>query len=133
MHLTGPLFHVAALFIRHHNKNSTLSMLACALLWIWGLSSVSVTQLGCPRPPVALTGLGLMQRDSLSHAAMDAPLAYRLSLYLSTDLWMQSDKRLRRRCPFLPMIPDVRVQEHHSSFGQFIPCVGITLLCDLLC
>lgn len=105
---------------------------ACTLLSIWGLSSVSVTQYRRPRPLVALTGSGLTQKDRLSHAAGDAPLACRLSLYLSGVLWMQADKRLQRRCPFLPLTPDVRVQEHYSCSGQFILCVGITLHCDLL-
>lgn len=96
---------------------------------ICGLSSVSVTQYRRPRPLVVLTGSGLTQKDRLSHAAGDAPLACRLSLYLNAVLWMQPDKGLQRRCkcPFLTMTPDVGVQEHYSYPGRFILCIGITL------
>lgn len=96
---------------------------------ICGLSSVSVTQYRRPRPLVALTGSSLTQKDRLSHAAGDAPLACRLSLYLNAVLWMQPDKGLQRlcKCPFLTMTPDVGVQEHYSYPGRFILCIGITL------
>lgn len=96
---------------------------------ICGLSSVSVTQYRRPRPLVVLTGSKLTQKDRLSHAAGDAPLACRLSLYLNAVLWIQPDKGLQRRCkcPFLTMTPDVGVQEHYSYPGRFIPCIGITL------
>lgn len=94
-----------------------------------GLSSVWVTQYHRPRPLVVLTGSGLTQKDRLSHAAGDAPLACRLSLYLNAVLWMQPDKGLQRRCkcPFLTMTPDVGVQEHYSYPGWFILCIGIML------
>lgn len=71
----------------HHNMHSTLSLPALCSR-IWGLSSMSVTQYRRPRPLVALTGSRLTQKDRLSHAAGDAPLVCRLSLYLNAVLWM---------------------------------------------
>lgn len=86
---------------------------------ICGLSSVSVTQYRRPRSLVVLTRSGLMQKDRLSHAAGDAPLACRLSLYLNAVLWMQPLPNHDTRC--------------WSSRALQLPgpvaawCIGITL------